>query len=57
MSIMWGRLFVAGAAVIIVLCLGALEIAADRADRLRWSQGSSAPVNNADEQDRAWERN
>ena len=57
MSTIWWRFFVAGAAVIIVLCLAALEIAADRADRLRWSRGSTAPVNNADEQDRPWERN
>ena len=53
MSTIWLRLLVAGA-VIIVLCLGALEIVADRA---RVLQDSTPPVENADEPERSWERN
>ena len=53
MSTMWWRLLIAGAAAIIVLCLGLLEIAADRASM---SQQTIAPVKSADEPGQPWER-
>ena len=45
MSNMWSRLLIAGAAILIVLCLGLLEIAADRASM---SEHSTAHVTSTD---------
>jgi hypothetical protein len=53
MSTMWWRLLIAGAAVLIILCLGLLEIAADRASM---SEHSTATVTSTDEPGQPWER-
>ena len=50
---MWWRLFIAGTVVIIILCLGLLEIAADRASM---SQYTTAPLKTPDEPGQPWER-
>jgi len=47
----WWQLFLAGAAVIIVLCLAMLEIAADRASLSRTME----PVTNTDVREHPWE--
>jgi len=52
MSTRWWRLFLAGAAVIIVLCLGMLEVVADRAS-LSWTM---APASRTDVSGHPWER-
>lgn len=54
MNTMWWRLLIAGVAIIVVLCLGALEIVAERS-HLR--EDSATPPKNADEPERSWERN
>ena len=53
MNAMWWRLFLVGTAVIIVLCLGLLEIAADRASM---SQYTTAPGKPAGEPGLPWDR-
>jgi hypothetical protein len=53
MSNMWWRFVIAGAAVLIVLCLGLLEIAADRASM---SEHSTATVTSTDKPGQPWER-
>jgi hypothetical protein len=53
MRTMWWRLVMAGVAVLIVLCLGLLEIAADRASM---SEHSTATVTSTDEPGQPWER-
>ena len=53
MRTMWWRLVMAGVAVLIVLCLGLLEIAADRASM---SEHSTATVTITDEPGQPWER-
>jgi hypothetical protein len=47
----WWRLFLAGAAVIVVLCLALLEIAADRASLSRTME----PVAHTDVSEHPWE--
>ena len=54
MNTMWWRLFVASVAVLIILCLGLLEIVADRA---YMSHDSATSVKKPEEPDRPWERN
>jgi hypothetical protein len=54
MNTMWWRLLVAGVAVLIILCLGLLEIVADR---VYISHDSAISVKNTEEPDRPWERN
>ena len=47
----WWRVFLVGAAVIIVVCLAMLEIAADRASLSRTME----PVNRTDVPEHPWE--
>ena len=47
----WWRLFLAGAAVIVVLCLAMLEIVADRASLSRTME----PVTRTDVSEHPWE--
>jgi len=47
----WWRLFLAGAAVIIVICLAMLEIVADRASLSRTTE----PVTRVDVSEHPWE--
>ena len=49
----WWRLFLAGAAVIIVVCLAMLEIAADRASLSRTMEPE--PVTRTDVPEHPWE--
>jgi len=51
MSSRWWRIFLAGAAVIIVVCLAMLEIAADRASLSRTME----PVTRTDVPEHPWE--